>query len=75
MKLSGWSLREPEAALHYAPSALPVSVLRAPGALPQAVTFRAFGAGELHEGPNKALFYQTEFRFWFGRFDAWVDLS
>jgi hypothetical protein len=58
--------------LHYAPSALPVSLLRVPGALPQAVTFRAFGALELHEAPNKALFSQTEFSFWFGRFDAIV---
>ena len=59
--------------LHYALSVLPVSVLRAPWALPQAVTFRAFGAGELHEAPNKALFSQTEFSFLFGRFDAIVE--
>ena len=41
---SGLVLRELRQELHYAPSALSVSVLRVPGALPQAVTFRAFGA-------------------------------
>ena len=44
MKLMGWPSGILDRKLHYAPSALPVSALRVPGALPQAVTFRAFGA-------------------------------
>jgi len=41
---SGLIFAELRQQLLYAPSALPVSVLPVPGALPQAATFRAFGA-------------------------------